>query len=529
VTMIFIISALFLFNFFFGEKFPVDGGLTWSGIRYAEMVRHLDSMISGGQLSEGSAQRILPSVIVRCMLLLTGTSMSDQHIIRGFELYNFALLIGAIFVWKRIADKMLLSIPGRWIGFSGIFINFSVSKHSFYAPVMTDVTALFIGMLLLLFFLEKKPIPLFLITIIGAFCWTPIVSICGACLLLFLDFDYSKNLLGRKPQMDSPKKRYYFDILKVTGLVISGLSIIAYIALKYVVPVRTYAYSVCANGLQLFRDVMQTNHARVFDNLLNGNSQLITEQLIYKLGCIFTAVPILFGFLIAILILIGSFSYIQVSLASVIKTRFTLLILVVLTFIIPKVIVPIISNSSVPNTGIFSHLILIIFLHKDGTFLLPIVSLAVFWGTVVIMLLLFWRNFCIEARKLGPGFVAVIGIHLFLGLFAEPRFITLCWPFFVLGLVRAIESSDKKASFKYVFITLSIVYAQFWLRINYAPWLSSDPADMYVLPKQLYFMHVGLFMSWWSYFIQFIVLVVSTILLRGTIINIASPCPISDK
>ena len=102
--MVFIVFLLGAFNFFFGEKVPAGGGFGWDGVNYANMVRNLDSMISSGSLSNYYAQRILPSGIVRSLLLLTGISMSNINIIKSFEIYNLALLIGACFVWKRAVN-----------------------------------------------------------------------------------------------------------------------------------------------------------------------------------------------------------------------------------------------------------------------------------------------------------------------------------------------------------------------------------------------------------------------------------------
>ncbi|MBC7489927.1 MAG: hypothetical protein H7240_08175 [Glaciimonas sp.] len=93
--MLLIVLALGLLNFFWGEKVPAGGGFGWDGVYYAEMVRNLDSMINGGQLNSYYTQRILPSAVVRGILLFSGASMSDANIIRGFEVYNSALLTGA--------------------------------------------------------------------------------------------------------------------------------------------------------------------------------------------------------------------------------------------------------------------------------------------------------------------------------------------------------------------------------------------------------------------------------------------------
>ncbi len=62
ILMTFLILALGVFNFYFGEVIPAGGGFGWDGITYEAMVRNLGGMISDGQLSNYYAQRILPSL-----------------------------------------------------------------------------------------------------------------------------------------------------------------------------------------------------------------------------------------------------------------------------------------------------------------------------------------------------------------------------------------------------------------------------------------------------------------------------------
>lgn len=86
--------------------------------------------------------------------------------------------------------------------------------------------------------------------------------------------------------------------------------------------------------------------------------------------------------------------------------------------------------------------------------------------------------------------MAVIAISLPLGLCTEPRFITISWPFFVIGAVLVMENSMVRVSFKYAYAVLTLLFSQFWLPINSAPWR----LDFYGGYNQLYFMHHGLFM-----------------------------------
>ncbi len=507
--MILIVFVLGLLNFLWGEKVPAGGGLGWDGVLYADMVRNLGSMISGGQLGSYYAHRIFPSLIVRSMLLLSGTPTSDMNIIRGFELYNLVLLVGACRVWKRVADIFSLSLSGRWIGFSGIFVNFECSKQAFYYPVLTDVTALFVAMLLLLFYVEKKPIALFFATIIGAFCW-PAVSICGAFLLIFPREDLPGEVIEPAPSTFTFKSLTLSNLIKPRGLAVLIMSIIGYISLPMVVPVSEHASNVFNNWLRISGNAMPFNVVLLFDRL---------ERLL-------TGLPALVGMLVALAMLIGSRSFFPALLANLRRTQLSSAALAIAAVLIPFYMVKTISNPGIANPNSILQFIKRVILPGEdlhnlkGKFLLPVVTLAVFWGPVVLLLLLYWKAFCVEARKLGLGVVAIIAISLPLGLIGEPRFITIAWPFFVLGLVLALESSSTKTSFKYVFAGLTVVYAQFWMKLNLTPWLPQDMAYPLKFPQQVYFMHYGLWMSWWAYFVQLTVVVLSAIWLHKTVIKV---------
>ena len=515
--MVLLVFVLGLLSFFWGEKVPAGSGFGWDGVIYAKMVRNLDSMISGGQLSSYYAQRILPSAIVRSMLIFSKTPMNDINIIRGFELYNLVLLVGSCWAWKRVADNFSLSLTGRWIGFSGIFVNYQCSKQAFYYPVLTDVTALFVGMLLLLFYVEKKPNALFIVTIIGAFCW-PVVSICGAFLLIFLRAELPKEIIT--PATLIIKSLSHPSFVKFSGFVVLTLSIIGYLILTQVVPVSEQACSAFNNQLQTLINVMPRIITPSLERVININNPCALENWLIKLEQFLTALPSLFGLLVALVMLIGSKSFFQVVLSNLKRTQLPLVALAIAAVLIPIFIIKIISNPSVTNPSSLLFLIKLILLPQEGKILLPIVTLAVFWGPVVLLLLLYWKAFCVEARNLGLGVVAILGISLPFGLVGEPRFMTIAWPFLVLGLVLALEASRKKASFKYVFTALTILYAQFWMKINLAPWVGNDSQGLQEFPKQIYFMHYGLWMSWWAYLLQLCALVISAVWLRSTMLPV---------
>jgi hypothetical protein len=518
--MIVLVLSLGLLNFFWGEKVPVGGGFGWDGVRYGNMVRNLDSIISDGGLMKYYAQRILPSFLVRSILLVSKTEMSNINIIRTFELYNLTLLVGACWIWKRVSDNFSLSLAGRWIGFSGIFINFQCSKQSFFYPVLTDVTALFLAMLLLLFYTEKKTVALFLTTIIGSFAW-PAVSISGVLLLIFLKVDLPKEVIEPAPPAFTFKSISLPNIVKFSFLVVFILSIIGYILVHAVPPVSENACNFFNNQLQTLANAIPTGVPPLLERLIKRNNPCALEIIIFNLPRLITALPLLFGWLIAFIMLVGSISFFPALIANLRRVRLHSILLAIAAVLIPTFIVKIISNPSIPNVASAYTVVERIFFQTDGKFLLPIVSLAVFWGPLVLLLLLYWKAFCIEARKLGPGFIAIIGLHMILGMSGEPRGFALGWPFFVLGLVLALEKSSTKTSFKYTLAILTILFAQFWMKLIWVPWPSSSSYhEVFKFPQQIYFMHYGIRMNWWSYSIQLVAVILSAVWLHNSVIKV---------
>ena len=74
----------------------------------------------------------------------------------------------------------------------------------------------------------------------------------------------------------------------------------------------------------------------------------------------------------------------------------------------------------------------------------------------------------------------------------ELLIVTIGWPFFVLGAVLVMENRHTKASLKYVFVVLIILYRQFWLKLNSTPRSQEIYGDLLEFPPQLYFMHYDL-------------------------------------
>ncbi len=69
---------------------------------------------------------------------------------------NSISFIGAGYLWFKIAQFKKFDISIYALGFMSLFINYLFLKHNYYDPVLTDSTAVFLGMLSLYLYVHKK-------------------------------------------------------------------------------------------------------------------------------------------------------------------------------------------------------------------------------------------------------------------------------------------------------------------------------------------------------------------------------------
>jgi len=302
--------------------------------------------------------------------------------------------------------------------------------------------------------------------VIGAFAW-PVVSICGALLIFFLRTDLPRELISPPATAVAARPGQLARRVVQAWLVLLAGSVLGFAALR----------------------------GMAAESWVGAN--------VSRLEGLLTGLPSHAGAAIALAMIAGSVAFPSGVVARLHKTPLLLVGISIAAVLVPWGVVRLISNPDVANPNGMEMMREYIFYPPSGKFLLPFVSLAVFWGPAVLLLFLKWQAFCREARRLGPGFVAVIGFSLPLGLANDPRYMIAAWPFFVLGLVLALEAqSGKESIFPLAFVMLTLLYAQFWMKLNLAPWPPGDYDGIADFPKQMLFMHHGRWMNWWSYSLQ---------------------------
>ena len=495
MTVIVLIMAVA--SLLIGEKVQAGAGLGWDGITYAKMVRGLDKQIAGGELSTYYAQRSLTPAVIRAALLALGTPFTNANIIRAFELWNALLAVGATLLWQRIAIRLRFGAAACWIGFAALFMNFAFAKQNFFYPVLTDMTALFLSMTTMLCTLERRRLALLATTVVAAFCW-PTAALSGALLLLFRSV--RGEGLWHEPVEPgaAPRRR--------RGLLAAGVAVLALYLLAVALTASGLLCPVLDRAMSI---VVASSPAAVKAKIAGANACSAFAGML-------TAVPT-FALVGAAVLTLALAGLNWRALGTKAREMRPLDVLAaMLALLLPMIGTRLIANPALPNVSSPFALLKAALLPPEAMVLMPLVSVGVFWGPAVVLMMLQWRRFAAAARALGPGWVALLSFNLPFAVVGEPRFVTLAWPFLVVALVCAIDQQPVRRRFGWAFAAASLFFAQFWLPLNYLRWDRQDFQNLLVLPKQLYFMHYGLWMSWPAYVAQSLALLIVGIWLHGT-------------
>lgn len=455
--------VVFLIN---PETIPAGGGFGFDGVTYARMVSEIDEMISNGELSEYYAQRILPSLMVRAGLTSLGLSLGAENIIGAFRIMNGLLMVAALVFWMLIAQRIRLTPVAFWIGIAGLILIFPSAKQLFYYPVLTDTFALAIGLAMVWAHLTGRTVLVAAIAIVGAMGWQ-MAGIVGMALV-------ASTLVTAGPT-DPSRAHRLSGRLVVATLAISSL-LGAAIGLPYLL------------ATNLEQVVFQSNFSS--DPFL----RLLTN--------------------IPALALAGCF--VANLLACVIATRWklhlelrqvaTILFLLAAIVAIPNTFVRAISNPQIPPPGLTGYgeilAALLVSRVREALVLLPVVSHAVYYGPVFLLLLLLWKRAGQMTVELGAGFVFVIAIFVVLSVFAESRFTFLLWPFVVAVVCKVLSATGLPRLTQGLVALGAIGLSKVWLIINQGPWPKPDYDALFEWPKSVYFSSLGPWMSVENYLIQ---------------------------
>jgi hypothetical protein len=446
---------LALLGVFFGEKIPINGGLGWDGLLYGTWAKAGPAQFSDAAFDQDMIRRILPSMLVHYGLRIFGMPLNDANVIRGFGLLNILCLACVSWCWVKIAAMLGLGARGRWLGFCGFILNFAVIKHTSYYPVLTDIPAYAVGCGMLYFYLRRSEAAVSALTIVGAFIW-PLLLLQGVVLLLF-PRDTAK--VGTDEAGAEPRRSIHGANFWIAAM------------LNYLI-LTAIAWSI--------------NHARL---PISGYIDFAASVLPLSL-----AVVAIYVFLVALyLIDVDRFIHRVFDLFTRDWRR------VVKVLVLIAVVQAIYWQAAPGQSGAKLYLLKLAVksVYKPGAFL---VGHAVYFGPIILMVILLWSDISRQIRQVGLGLSIVALLALLQALDGESRHLIHAFPVFVPFAVQAIERFNWSGRQCLAFALLAAFATKCWFLINSPDFETKN--NLLEFPLQNYAMNYGVFMNTETYLIQ---------------------------
>tara|TARA_R100001369_G_scaffold92812_2_gene140036 strand:+ start:7907 stop:9100 length:1194 start_codon:yes stop_codon:yes gene_type:complete len=389
-------------------------------------------------------------------------------------------MVVAVSFWMLIARYIRLTLEGFWIGIAGLVLIFPNAKQLLYYPVLTDTFAFAIGLAMVWAHLTGRTVFVAVTAIVGAFAWQ-MAGLVGMALMA------STLVTGGAPQraqVDMWGNRFIIVILAVSAF--AGLAI----GLPYVF------------GIDLQQIIFSQRFSMDPFLLLLTNIPTLALSACFVSYLLVNAVATRWEPLLNIR---------QVA---------TVIALLIAIAIIPNLIVSTIVNPDIPAPGINGYVeilkALLVIRVREGLVFLPIVSHAVYYGPVFLILLLLWRRVAHTTVEFGAGFVFVVAIFSVLSVFSESRFTFMLWPF-IVTIVCKVVSETSLPRLTQIFVAIGAVgFSKVWLTINQGPWPKPDYEALFEWPKSVYFSSLGPWMSVGNYIVQGTIVALLFVLLYAT-------------
>lgn len=436
----------FFLSFLFSEKLQANSGLGWDGFRYADLATNF---LESKELDSYLIMRIIPSAWVHIVFNFFSIDFTPQNIIRAFEAINLiSILLGTYFT-KRAMEYFDIQPMLQILGLLLLIVNYAILNFTVYYPVMLDAAGFALGAALLHYYLRKEHLNVWLISILGFFTW-PTIGFLGAIMLIF---PYPKTIDERAYQ--SPKfSGYILPTIAFLYIIIIGFYLVYYntdfIPMAYTLPLdkNLAPISIVALAFTALWWALWISNFPIF-----------------------------------------SIKYIKntISLYGIISVM-----ILALTFLFFKTL------KDLPASENLNHFVLTrpqIVMGVVKPFIV-LVSHINYFGSVLILLLLFTRTVQNNLKQLGLGFVLAILFNLMLfGIVSESRSLINLLPWFVVMLVVCIN--HLKFSF-WMFapaIIFNIVSSKIWLKIGDVNNSGFNADGTIAFPYQKFFMNLGPWIS----------------------------------
>jgi hypothetical protein len=443
-----VLLVWFTFSLYWGERLQVRNGLGWDGVRYAfwaqtDPLYWLNSKFIGTYY----ATRILPSITVHYLANFFDYPLGDlqnpKGVINAFIVFNCSLIMGSVFLLHLTAKHLNWSPQVLMLGLVALFVNFPILKLSNYYPTLTDVPAFFFGLFIFYAYLRDWQFTLLILSMLASFVW-PSMLYTALPLLVF------------------PAQKLKFSIYVPSNL---SNSVSAFIG-GVLVAGTIYVYYVTGRRLPF-------------------GATPVNESMILLSAAMF------FSYVFLMLRPFIDVTFFRSTLFSSVSWRGVLLSVILVVCV--KLAIASYSSLLLDGPSLY------IYLQNLGLYiitepLLNVVAHVSYFGPMVVLMLLLWKDVVAVTKQYGPGLTSVLIIAMLMSIGTESRTLMSAWPILAILTCEALSRRGVKWSFVYSILAVGLFTSRFWLPINInnnEPWVGSFQN----FPYQMYFMNMGPWIS----------------------------------
>jgi hypothetical protein len=361
------------------------------------------------------------------------------------------LLVFGVLLLLGICDHLGISDGGKWLMFIFTFLNFANMKVYFYNVGLTDPWAFFLGIVLFYCYLKNLRWGIVAVLFLGPFVW-PILFHMAALLFLFPVHTRWSNPPNPLEDVKNSTKlgaRWSFAPDKIWTFAI----FFAFVVVAVVIVWYEDFYGKMQEEGQVIYGWTAHIHGIIpvgfMRTLLPVSVLLLAAYGALSLGPLAAtwqwtrAYPLIPELLLKAACLADIFIYDR-SVQRGVQSWCA-------------------WHDQPMTTVLFFKLTLVTSVAKPLLFL---VAHFVWYGPVVLVLVLRWHDVAAQARKLGPGLVLVLVFGLVMSLNPESRQSCAFFPFFAVLAAKAVEDLNLPRYRYFLLAIMALVVSKVWLPLN---------------------------------------------------------------
>ena len=465
---------------FFGETIPINDGFGYDGGQYGPIAQDFFNQVFVIKQSSYITQRALPSGLVYLALKLFHITPDPPAVVAGFRILNMLCLCGATYLFGRILLLFNLRFEHQCLAFVGLLFNFALLKSHYYNPVVTDIVAFFLGMVIAYCYLARKQWLLLTTLVLGFFVW-PNMIYGGLVLFAFpAKKDAQTKILQQEEDTYIPRIKTIFNI-RLDILLTGSIVLIVGINVLYYYYVRNAPTDGIYGSVKVIREIFWLS-------------------ILASLGYLYYSCKNILDFRM-------SLKNIFQEIASI-KMR---IFISVVIFIALQQFLSFISNPAIKNPWTISSFFSFTNLWAVSRPFINLISHVVYFGPIVILAAMAWRSIGAVIRPYGLGLAGFFCFHLLLGNSPESRFVINFLPFLTLFTVLAVRDIPISRFALVGFTLIAFCLSKVWWIFNIPA--SADPGKVLEFPLQKLFMNYGPWMNQDMYMIHGLVIAACTVYL----------------